>query len=208
LALSSLRNTRGMADAFQQRRLGVPLGTQLAGRSALLVGYGAIGRALAPRLQALGVRTSAVRRGAWGEEGAELAERGGGGDLHRLLGGADIVFLTLTLNESSVRLADGAFFAAMRPGALLVNVSRGGLVCHEAALVALRSGRLGGLASDVAWREPWDPEEELARHPRVVMTPHVAGVTDVSYSAMARIVADEVRRHRAGLPPGDGVSVK
>lgn len=130
------------------------------------------------------------------------------GGLHGALGDADLVFLTLTLNESSERLVDGAFLAAMRPGSLLVNVSRGGLVCHAAALAALRSGALGGFASDVAWREPWEPGEELASHPRVLMTPHVAGVTDVSYRAMARIVADEVRRHRCGQPPSDAVSVK
>jgi phosphoglycerate dehydrogenase-like enzyme len=89
----------------------------------------------------------------------------------------------------------------MRPGALLVNVSRGGLVSYDAALGALRSGSLGGFGTDVCWSEPWDPEDELARHPRVLITPHVAGVTDVSYKSMARIVAEEVRRDIAGEEP-------
>jgi phosphoglycerate dehydrogenase-like enzyme len=213
LALSLLRNSSGMTAAFQQRRLGTPLGVQLAGRSALLVGFGAIARALAPRLRAMDVLVSAVRRSAWAGPGEDsevdaLAARATLSGLHAALGAADIVFLTLTLNESSSQLADEAFLAAMRPGALLVNISRGGLVCHTSALAALRNGSLGGLATDVAWREPWDPDEELARHPRVVMTPHVAGVTDVSYAAMARIVAEEARRCAAGLPPGGRVSVK
>ncbi len=72
---------------------------------------------------------------------------------------------------------------------------------------ALESGHLGGLGTDVAWHEPWDPTDRVAAHPRCIMTPHVAGVTDVSYRAMARVVADEVRRHAAGLPPSHAVGI-
>ena len=212
LALSLLRDVRGMATAFAQRRLGTPCGVMLAGRSALVVGAGCISRELVPRLQAMGVRVSAVRRGPWPGGDAvfdALAERGQTSDLHRMLGDADLVFLACTLNESSRSLADGAFFSSMRPGALLVNVSRGGLVSYDAALEALRSGSLGGFATDVCWSEPWDPEDELARHPRVLITPHVAGVTDVSYRSMARVVAEEVRRDRDGREPDNtAVSVQ
>jgi phosphoglycerate dehydrogenase-like enzyme len=71
----------------------------------------------------------------------------------------------------------------------------------------LESGRLGGLGTDVAWTEPWDPSDFVARHPRCIMTPHVAGVTDVSYRAMAAVMAEEVRRHQAGRPPSNAVSI-
>ena len=122
-------------------------------------------------------------------------------------GDADLVVLTCTLHAGTRGLVDAPFLAAMRPGAHLVNVARGGLLDYEAVRAALQAGTLGGLGTDVAWREPWDPEDVVARHPRVVMTPHVAGVTDVSYATMARIVAEEARRHAQGQPPSDDVAV-
>jgi phosphoglycerate dehydrogenase-like enzyme len=210
LALSLLRDTKGMASAFAQRRLGTPCGVMLAGRSALVIGAGSISRELVPRLQAMGVRVSGLRRGLWADGDAifdTLAERGQTSDMHRMLGDVDLVFLACTLNETSRHLADAAFLSAMRPGAMLVNVARGGLVSYEAALEALRSGQLGGFGTDVCWSEPWDPEDELAQHPRALITPHVAGVTDVSYRAMARIVADEVRRHMREQMPSPAVTV-
>ena len=141
--------------------------------------------------------------------------------------------LTCTLNDTTHHLADARFLQAMRRGAVLINVARGGLMeygavrevsdvllfaqllCHTQPLTdmphpwtqALESGRLGGLGTDVAWSEPWDPEDAVARHHRCVMTPHVAGVTDVSYRAMARIVAEEARRHARGEGPSAKVAV-
>jgi len=139
--------------------------------------------------------------------------------------------LTCTLNDTTYHLADARFLQAMRRGAVLINVARGGLMeygavrevsdvlhsrkCNTQPLTdlprpwtqALESGHLGGLGTDVAWSEPWDPEDAVARHPRCVMTPHVAGVTDVSYRAMARIVAEEARRHVRGEGPSEKVAV-
>jgi phosphoglycerate dehydrogenase-like enzyme len=90
LTLALLRDARGMATAFAERRLGAPTGVLLSGRSALLVGFGAIGRETARRLVALGVRVSAVRAGAWADDAdadaALLTARGSGPeDLRRML---------------------------------------------------------------------------------------------------------------------------
>jgi phosphoglycerate dehydrogenase-like enzyme len=122
-------------------------------------------------------------------------------------GEADLVVLTCTLHAGTRGLVNASFLAAMRPGAHLVNVARGGLLDYDAVRASLEAGTLGGLGTDVAWREPWDPEDAVACHPRVVMTPHVAGVTDVSYATMARIVAEEARRHAEGRPPSEDVAV-
>ena len=88
-------------------------------------------------------------------------------------------------------------------GALLTwqGVPAGGLLDEDAARAALDSGRLGGLGLDVQANEPIDPGGWLASHPRVVLTPHVAGVTELSYRSMAGVVAAEARRARDGLPP-------
>ncbi len=83
----------------------------------------------------------------------------------------------------------------------IVNVARGGLLDSTAVRVALDSGRIGGLGLDVQWKEPFDASDPLARHPRVVLTPHIAGVTRLSYHTMGEIVVAEAQRVRAGLPP-------
>ena len=70
---------------------------------------------------------------------------------------------------------------------MLINVARGGLFKRESLLRALESGRLGGLGTDVAWIEPVDPTDKIVRHPRAVFTPHVAGVTELSYRHMAKV---------------------
>jgi phosphoglycerate dehydrogenase-like enzyme len=75
----------------------------------------------------------------------------------------------------------------MWQGARLVNVARGGLLDYEAVKEALASGQLGGLAMDVAWSEPFDPSDPILQYPNVLITPHVAGVTELSYSNMGKV---------------------
>lgn len=89
----------------------------------------------------------------------------------------------------------------MRPGSFLVNPSRGSLVDEPALLEALDRGHLAGAAVDVYSAEPPPPDHPLLRHPRVLATPHVAGVTDASYADIARHVAANVRRVQQGSLP-------
>ena len=72
-------------------------------------------------------------------------------------------------------------------GALLVNIARGGLLDYNAVLHHLESGHLGGLGIDVAWTEPFDPDDAILNFPNVIITPHVAGVTEYSYRYMAKV---------------------
>lgn len=72
-------------------------------------------------------------------------------------------------------------------GALLVNIARGGLLDYEAVLEHLKSGHLGGLGIDVAWTEPFDPNDPILKFKNVLITPHVGGVTEVSYRSMAKV---------------------
>lgn len=212
LTLSLLRDVKGMAQSVAQRRLGSPTGVLLRGRSALLVGWGAIAWETAPRLAALGVRVSALRRAPWpsaaasasrGDDddpaAAALVERGTWpGDLERLLGAHDVVVLTCTLNDSTRGLADARFLAAMRPGALLVNVARGGLVVEDAVLAALRSGHLGACPMPrphCGWREMavgvWPEREGVSPLPALPL----------SYSlSTARRVRQRRGVQRAGRP--------
>ena len=72
-------------------------------------------------------------------------------------------------------------------GGLLVNIARGGLLDYEAVYNSLKFGHLGGLGMDVAWREPFDPDDPILNFPNVLLTPHVAGATEYSYRFMSKV---------------------
>lgn len=218
LALALLRRAPELAASVATRRLGAPPGRTLTGKAALVVGYGGIARELVPRLAALGVVVDGVRRSAWGEgeEGARLLRRRGAwSDLAPFAADADIVFVTCAQNPDTVGVIGPSFWAAVaearggggrahdgaRRGLAIINVARGGLVDPTAALAALDTGLCAGLGLDVQWEEPVAPDHPLVTHPRVVVTPHVAGVTEESYRGMAAIVAADAGAVAAGGRP-------
>lgn len=92
-------------------------------------------------------------------------------------------------------------FAAMKPGALFVNVARGGLVDEAALLSALESGQVGGAGLDVFGREPADPQSPLVRHPRVIATPHVGWHTGFMFRQTSEVFAANLRRYGSGEQP-------
>lgn len=179
---------------------GEPMGRALLGRTAGIVGVGGIGQALALRLRPFGMRMLGVKRNA--EPG--LAERlgmewiGGLERLPDLLRQSDYLFLCVPLSEETHRLIDAAALALLPPRACIVNAARGGLVDQAALLEALETGRLLGAGLDVFEHEPFDPNSALLKRLDVVATPHIAGVTDVSYSGVAQQVAANIQRLLAG----------
>jgi phosphoglycerate dehydrogenase-like enzyme len=95
--------------------------------------------------------------------------------LHELLAASDYVVVTASLNSTTRHLIGEAEFRALKPGAGLVNVARGGLIDQPALLAALADGRLGGAVLDVVEPQPLPPENPLWRHPRVIVTSHISG---------------------------------
>jgi len=176
-------------------------GRSLAGATVLLVGLGAIGTAVARRLAAFGARLLAVRAHPALGGPEEVAEVAGPERLHDLLRRADAVVCSAMFGPETADMFDAAAFAAMKPGALFVNVARGGLVDEAALLAALESGQVGGAGLDVFAHEPPDPDAPLPRHPRVVATPHVGGVTDVMFRRTAELFAGNLQRWAAGETP-------
>ncbi|HLJ83097.1 MAG TPA: 2-hydroxyacid dehydrogenase [Candidatus Eremiobacteraceae bacterium] len=200
LALSRrLPQTRAALAAGE---VGEPAGLALWGKTACIVGLGDIGSALALRLQALGMRLIAVRRrpqaGGAPELGVERVF--GPEELHAALALADYVILCVNYDQASRNLIDGAALQAMKRGAFVINVARGGLVDPDALLSALRSGHVAGAGLDVFWEEPPDPRHPLFKE-NVIATPHIAGVTDASYVGIAQVVADNVKRYARGEAP-------
>ncbi|MCF8033878.1 MAG: 2-hydroxyacid dehydrogenase [Desulfarculaceae bacterium] len=200
LMMAAARRLNQHQEHLAKGPWGAPVGLALYGRRALVVGLGRVGKSLARRLKAMGMRVSAVKAtpapGLAGELG--LDELGGPQDFPRLLASADFVTAALTANPGTLGLFNQAAFAAMKPGAILVNVGRGGVVDEAALVAALDSGHLGGAGLDVFAAEPPARDNPLLRHPLVVATPHVAGVTEQSFAQIGRHVADNILRLERG----------
>lgn len=163
-------------------------GHQLAGKTAGIIGYGAIGSYLAPILGALGM--SVVVHDPFVAEVDEPFERVA---LAELLARSDVVLPLAPADDDTANLIDAEALAIMKPGALLVNVSRGELLDEGAVAEALDSGRLGGLAMDVGRAPDQRPTPDLAGRPGVVATPHLGGLTPENADAQARSSVEQIR---------------
>jgi phosphoglycerate dehydrogenase-like enzyme len=122
------------------------------------------------------------------------------GDRRAFFAACDAISIHCPLDDTTRGLVGADAFAALRPGALVVNVARGGVIDRAALVAALASGRLGGVGLDVHWDAPPDPADPLYADPRVFATPHVAGSTDEAFERIAGIVADNVDRVALGAP--------
>ncbi|MGH9350035.1 MAG: NAD(P)-dependent oxidoreductase [Vicinamibacterales bacterium] len=203
LMLGAARRLGTCARMFDEGTWGAPLGDALFGRRALIVGFGRIGKALARRLAAMGMTVDAIRRAPEpGEAGRHGLDRlGTPADLLRLASDADFVVSTATATEGSRGLLNAAVFHAMKPTAIVVNVSRGSVV-HEGDLVAaLRDGTLAGAGLDVFAEEPVGRDHPLLAMEQVFATPHVGGVTRQSYEGISRVIAGNVRAVKEGRAP-------
>lgn len=156
------------------------LGIGLEGKTLGLIGLGKIGGGMAKVAQAFGMRVC-----AWSQN--LTAERAAACDatlmpsLPALLAASDIVSLHLVLSARTRHLLDAAALAQMKPGALLVNTARAGLVDQQAMLAALRTGQLAGAALDVFEVEPLPADHPLRQLPNVLATPHLGYVADSNY---------------------------
>jgi D-3-phosphoglycerate dehydrogenase len=192
--------TRGIPYFDREVRAGhwAPASAQLRRLAHLtcgIVGFGRIGRATARKLGAFGCRLLAYDPYLAQDEGGVRSA-----DLDTLLAESDIVIIHAPLTEATHHLFDRARLARMKPGALLVNVSRGGIVDTDAVVEALKAGRLSAVGLDVIETEP-DLPAELRSHPRAMITPHVAFSSDVSVRELRTRAAEEVVRVLQGKAP-------
>jgi D-3-phosphoglycerate dehydrogenase len=121
--------------------------------------------------------------------------------LERLVAISDVLVLAAPLTDETLGIIDESRFAAMRPGAVLVNVARGALVVEGALGEALESGHLGGAALDVFEVQPLPQGHPFLSLPNMILTPHMAGITEESMLRMGMGVVAEVRRIAAGGLP-------
>jgi (S)-sulfolactate dehydrogenase len=171
------------------------MGRELAGKRLGLVGFGAIARVTARMGHDLGMTVAAydpllpAEHPAWKSAVRQT--------LDELLASSDVVSLHVPLTNETRNMIDASALGRMKRDAILVNAARGGILDEVALADALKAGRLGGAALDVFEREPVDAAggARFAGVPNLVLTPHIAGVTDESNVRVSSVTAQSVLRH-------------
>lgn len=167
---------------------------EIAGRTVGLVGFGEIPQRLVPVFHALGANVIYTARNRRENTQAHWCS------LKDLLARADIVSLHVPLTEQTRHLLNAQTFALLKPGSILVNTARGGLVDEQALAQALREGRLAGAGLDVMASEPLPAQDPLAALPNVVLAPHVAWLTPETLDRSLVVAMENCARLRAGQP--------
>jgi glyoxylate/hydroxypyruvate reductase len=183
----------------QERRWSRYTSDLIGGKRVLVVGMGAVGRRCAEKLAALGIHVVAAVRpgGSRDVPAAEVIEMG---EIDAELPDVDALVLACPLTPETEGLISAASFAALKPGAFLVNIARGQVVDEPAMISSLQSGNLGGAALDVAWVEPLPPESPLWGMDNVLVSPHSASTVAGENQLIVELFCENLRRWLADKP--------
>ena len=171
------------------------IGREVAGKTMGLVGFGAIARQVAARARFMGM--DVIAHDPFLPEDHDAWRLAAARGFDELLAQADVVSLHTPLTDETHHLLGAQAIPRMKPGAILVNAARGGVVDEAALVAALRQGHLGGAALDVFEAEPLTGEaaERFRGLGNLVLTPHIAGVTDESNVRVSALIAEKIRIH-------------
>jgi phosphoglycerate dehydrogenase-like enzyme len=196
--LSFSLSLRGFARAQQDRQWTKGKMRPISGQTLLIVGLGHTGRALAKRAKALDMTVIGLRAHPVPTENVDETHRIAA--LAALLPRADFVTVCVPLLPSTRGLIGADALAVMKPGAVLVDVSRGGVVDGQALVAALQAGRIAGAALDVFETEPLPPEHPFWTMQNVILTPHCSSVYDGWDDKAVTMFAENLGRYRRGAP--------
>jgi phosphoglycerate dehydrogenase-like enzyme len=199
LVLAFAKDMPGTWDRQRRREWQHRETERVAGATAVIVGVGPIGRAIARLLRGLGMRVRGVGRSARSGD-PEFGDVGSSADLVRLVPEADYVVLAAPLTDQTRGMMGAAELDAMRPTARLINVGRGELVDEAALVAALEAGGIRGAALDVFEREPLPASSPLWVLPGVVVSPHMSADAVGWREQLGELFLDNLRRWRAGRP--------
>jgi phosphoglycerate dehydrogenase-like enzyme len=177
-----------------------PRPREVAGATVVLVGLGSIGREIAKRASALGMRVIAVREHPEKGSVPGVAEVLGPAQLDDALPQADFVVLATPITAETRNLINASRLARMKSDASLINVGRGPLVDEAALAVALRTHKIGGAALDVFEKEPLPESSPLWALENVLITPHTAAVTESLWERHHALIAENLRRYLTEQP--------
>jgi len=200
LLLMLAREAPRLVHAQDARRWAPFSHAELAGKSVAIVGLGNVGRALAVRCHAFDLRVLGIRHRP--ERGAPpgVDEVFGTAELCEAFSRSDFVVVTAPLTARTRAMVGAEQLRALRPGAFLVNVSRGEVVDQDALLDALRHGRIAGAGLDAHTTEPLAPDSEWWSAPNAIITPHLGSVTAQTDERTIRIFVDNLTRYARGRP--------
>lgn len=185
--------------ARQREHAWTPVPFREVGQSRwLIVGFGNIGQEIAKRAKAFGAAIEAVRRTQSPEGLADTVSTLA--DLPRRLPEADVVVLACALNDDTRDIADAKFFAAMKPGAILINIGRGGLLDEDALKAALDQDKPAHAVLDVFKTEPLPADSWIWDHPKIRVTPHASNRGALTGERGEALFLENLRRYLGGEP--------
>jgi phosphoglycerate dehydrogenase-like enzyme len=197
------RDFRGWLDAARQHRWinrAETSGHELRGKQIGIVGYGGIGRHLAPICRALGMRVWATRRTPMFPTGEPVDRLLGAHELPSLLAASDFIVIASSLNSTTRHLLDATAFHRIKRGAFLVNLARGEVIDQPALITALETGVLAGAMLDVTTPEPLPADSPLWIIPNLWITPHVSGDTPEGWQRGIDLFCANLRLFLDGHP--------
>jgi D-2-hydroxyacid dehydrogenase (NADP+) len=168
----------------------------LSGKTIVIVGVGAISEALAPRCKAFGMRVYGVSESPRQPAGFDRVFIRA--EILQAAAAADFLVLIVPYSPKTEKLVDARVLAAMKSGAYLINVARGGVLDEEALLAALRGQRIAGAALDVFRQSPLPPDHPLWDEPRLIVTPHIGGMSDIYLEQAYPVVRENMRAFLSG----------
>jgi phosphoglycerate dehydrogenase-like enzyme len=195
------KDSRSLETMQQAKSFDRPRSRLLSGCTLGIIGFGAIGQAIAERAHALGMRVIANRKHPERSERPEcLSEIHGAEGLPQILSESDAVVLCAPDNDETKNLIDARAFEQMRPGAVLCNVSRGSLVDEGALIDALESERIGAAILDVTRNEPLAKDDPLWDAPHLYLSPHCAVTPDAYDVRLLELLGENLERYLSGQP--------
>ena len=192
LLLRGAYQSSAAVAAGQWPRTALSSGREIAGKTLGLVGFGSIGQLTASLARALGMTVIAFDAMMDEDHPAFAAVGARCTGLDEVIRSADVLSLHVPLVESTRGLFDAARIASMKPGAVLINTARGGILDEVAVAAALKSGQLGGAAIDVFGTEPLPAAPHFQGCPNLLLTPHVAGLTAEANERVSSLIASKV----------------
>lgn len=197
-ALAELHPIAAQRAAQAERKWKTVFFREISQTSWLIIGYGHIGEEIARRVKPFGAKVVGVRRSPKPSEFADhIATLA---DVPKLLPDADVVVLSCALNDETRDLADGKFFAAMKPGSILINIARGGVVVEDDLLTALARNAPAVAVLDVFRKEPLPETSQFWTHPQVRVTGHTSAAGSGTVPRGDKLFLSNLKRYLAGQP--------
>lgn len=195
LMMYMAKNMKAAQSSLMKRRVINVLGTELYGKTLLIIGLGATGSEVAKRIKSFGMNVIAVTKHAGSKKYDIIVDDIRGLEcLSETISNADYVSIHTPLTDDTLGMIGMQEFNSMKSSAILINVARAAIVDGDALYTALSNRKIAGAAFDVFWEEPADPNDRLLKLDNFVLTPHIAGWTTESAEATAKIITTNIDR--------------